>query len=209
VPRRNVHGVEPGHVHRERSMPRRGNMRSDERRLLQSRGCRRHKLQRRQCLHANRHLPRGNLHWVEPGSMRGERPMPCGRHVRSIEWDVFQSLCAQWHLVQRRQCVHANRHVPRRRMFGRESRRLYGERSMPRGRDLQPELRHLLESSGAQRHGVQRRQRLHANRHVPKWGVRGHESRRLHRERSMPRRGDLRHEHRHLFESSGDQRHGM
>ena len=44
---------------------------------------------------------------------------------------------------------------------------MHGERSVPYGGDVQPDQRGLLEPGGDQRDGVQRRERVHADRHLP------------------------------------------
>ena len=51
--RRGLHRLEPRHVHGERPVPRRWDMRSHERHMLESCGGQRRRLQRRQRLHAD------------------------------------------------------------------------------------------------------------------------------------------------------------
>ncbi len=72
-------------------MPRRGDLRSSERGLLQSGGTEWHELQRRQCVHADRRLHGGRLHRLQSGNLHSKRPMPRCRNVRSHNRRVLES----------------------------------------------------------------------------------------------------------------------
>ena len=72
----------------------------------------RHGVQRRQRLHADRHLPGGRLHGRQPGDLRGERPVPRRGRVQPGDGRVLEPAQAERHGVQRRQRLHADRHLP-------------------------------------------------------------------------------------------------
>jgi hypothetical protein len=80
---------------------------------------------------------------------------------------------------------------------------------MPRAGHVQSYDRPVLESGGAQRHGVQRRQRVHADGHVSERRVRRHESGGVHRFGPVPRREHVQSSDGPVFRSAGPGRHGV
>ena len=100
---RDMHGVKPGHVHGERSVPRRRHVQSDDGAVLESDGDQRDDLQRRERVHADGLLSERDLHRVEPRHMHGQRPMPHGRHVQSEHGGVLEPDCLGRNRLHRNQ----------------------------------------------------------------------------------------------------------
>ena len=117
--------------------------------------------------------------------------------------------CEQHRALQRRQRLHADRHLPGRRLHGREPGRLHGARPVPRRRHLRHGDRALLEPAEDRRDGLQRRQRVHADRHLPGRRLHGRQPGRLHGAGPVPRRRHLRHGDRALLEPAEDRRDGL
>src|SRR5213593_3517775 len=91
--------------------------------------------------------------------MRGLRPVPHARHLQPRDGRLQQPRQARRRFLQRRQRVHADRHLSGRRLRGDEPRRVHGLRPVPHGRHLQPRDGRLHQSRQARRGTLQRRQR--------------------------------------------------
>ena len=155
-------GCEPGRLHGARSMPSRRHVRARDRGLLEPQQGERQRLQRQQRVHANRHLPDRRLHGRQPEGVYRARPMSRRRHVRAGDRHLLQSEQGRRQRLQRQQRVHANRHLPDRRLHGRQPQGLHAVRSVSRRGHLCAGDRQLHEPRRGQRHQLQRRQRLHA-----------------------------------------------
>ena len=80
----------------------------------------RHGLQRRQRLHADRHLPGRRVHRRQPGDLHRDRPVPRRRHLQPATGVCSNPERGQRHRVQRRQRLHARPTPARRRVHRRE-----------------------------------------------------------------------------------------
>ena len=163
-------------------------------------------VQRRQRLHAERHLSERAVHRGQSGRVHGERSVPRRRDVHTCNGGLLESRESQRNVMQRRQRLHAERHVSERAVHRGESGRVHGERSMPRRRDVHTCNGTLLEPCESERSDVQRRQRLHADRHLSERAVHRGESGRVHGERPVPRRRDVHTRNGSLLESRESQR---
>ncbi len=74
----------------------------------------------RQRVHAERHVPVGDLHRREPGDLRGERSVPHRRRVQHRDGSLQQPREGERERVQRRERVHDQRYVPVWRVRGSE-----------------------------------------------------------------------------------------
>lgn len=187
-----MHRSESGHVHGERSMPCGRDVRHVDRRMLEPREGQRHCVQRRQCVHADRHVPIRSVLRRQSGDMRRGRSVPCCGHVRYVDRRLFQPCEGGRNELHRRQRVHANGHLPGRRMQRREPRDVPAERPVPRRRRVQCVDRNVLESAEGERQRMQRWECVHADRHVPGRDLLGIEPRHVRGERSVPHRGIMR-----------------
>ena len=158
----------------------------------------RHELQRQRLMHADRHMPGRHVHGRRPRRLRRPGSVPRRRHLQPGERHLLQPDKGQRRRVQRRRRLHAERHVPGRRLRGREPDHLHRLGSVPRRGHLQPGGRHLLQPQQGQRIGLQRRRRVHAERHVPGRRLHRREPGHVHRPGSVPRRGHLQPGERHL-----------
>jgi hypothetical protein len=154
-----------------------------------------------------RYLPGRRVHGREPGGLRGAGSVPWGRSVQSVDGRLLESGRCKRDGLQRRERLHASGQLPSGHLY-REPGHLRGAGSVSCGGNLQPGDRHLLESGGGERDGLQRWQCLHASRQLPGW--------RLYREPgdlrgpgSVPRGWDLQSRQRHLLEPDPGQRLGL
>ena len=163
VPERNMHGCEPDRVCGGRCVPRRGDVRSIERSVLESDRRKRDDVQRRKRLHADRYLPKRNMHGGEQSHLRSGRPMPRRRHLRSFVGHMFEPRHPGWKAVQRRLALHDQR-----RLHGGNVRwhsfDLRGHGPMPRRRNVRCDDREVLESDRCERDVLRRLQRVHEPR---------------------------------------------
>ena len=108
-----------------------------------------------------------------------------------------QNACTQTDTCQSGDCIGGNpRDVP-------------GDRSVPRRRHLQHGHRRVLDPDQGQRHGVQRSERLLADRHLPERRVHRRQPGDVHGARSVPRRRHLQPVDRDLLEPQQDQRRAV
>ena len=107
------------------------------------------RLQRRQRLHADRHLPGRRLHRVEPGDVHGARPVPRRRHLQPGDGHVLEpgqapngtacndgNACTQTDTCQAGVCT------------GAQPGDVHGVRPVPRGGHLQPGDGRVLQPRG-------------------------------------------------------------
>ena len=163
VPKRIMRRSQPRHVHGERPVPRRWNLRLSDGHLLESSESGRLCVQRRQRLLADRRLPERLMRWSQPRHVHGERPVSRRRHVRYRDGHLLESGKSRRCFVQRRQCMHRDRCVPERKLRWRIAGRLYRARSMSRSGELRSSDGRLLESHEVRRQRVQRRGCVHAD----------------------------------------------
>ncbi len=77
-------GVEPGRLHRVGSVPRRGHLRAVERHVLEPGEGRRRRVQRRERLHADRHVPGRRVHGLGPGGVHRVGSVPRRRRNATL-----------------------------------------------------------------------------------------------------------------------------
>jgi hypothetical protein len=106
-----VYGEQSGGLRGGRPVPHRGDVQPGDRHVQQSREAGRDKLQRRQPVHANRHVRGRGLRWRQPEVVHGERSVPHRGDVQSGDRHLQQSRKGGRDSLQRWECVHANRHV--------------------------------------------------------------------------------------------------
>ena len=120
------------------------------------------RLERRRRLHRDRHVPERRLRRIEPGRLRGIRPMSRGGHVRYLDRPVQRPGRGERNDLQRRRPLHDGRCLlgwrVRRRAASRlrRRRRLHGRQLQP-GDGLRPHEQHGT---------VQRRRRVHHGRYL-------------------------------------------
>jgi hypothetical protein len=117
VPERRVRRDESRHLQRAGSMPRRRQLQSGDRSLLEPREGERQRLHRRRSLHADRHVSGRNLRRRRTRHLHRARSVPRRRHVQSRHRRLYKSTQAERRRVQRRQRVHDRRRVPGRRVL--------------------------------------------------------------------------------------------
>ena len=224
----------------------------------------RHVVQRRQRLHADRHVPERRLHRREPGGLRGVRPVPRRGHVRPGSRACSNpakadgtacndgNACTQTDTCQAGVCAGANpvtcaasgpvprcghlrpgdgpvlepaegrRHDVQRRQrctqtdtcqagacVGGEPGRVRGADQCHVAGTCNPATGQCSNPIEGQRHGVQRRQRVHADRHLPERRVHRREPGRLHGVGPVPRRWAPATRARACSNPSKERRHGL
>lgn len=181
---------EPHYVYGARCLPRGGYVQSGRRNLQQSERAQRHGVQRQQCVYTNGSLPGGNV-YRDCGGLFAARYLPRRRYVRSGDGPLQQSGCSGRHDMQRRQWLHPDGYLPGGNVHRREPGHLHAARFMSLCGYVQSGDGSMHQSGSAERHHVQRQQRLHADRPVPSGNVHGVEHGRLRGVGSMPHRGDV------------------
>ena len=205
----NVHGREPGRLRRRGSVPHGRCVRPVYRRLLESLEAGRCSLRRRQRLHDGRCVSGGDVHGRKPGRLRRGRPVSRRGRLQSFDGRLLEPGEAEWDGVQRRQRVHDERHVSGGDVHGREPGSLRRRGSVPQRRGLRSGHGPLLESREAGRRRLQRRRRLHDDRHLPRRRLHRSEPRRLCRCGSVPRRRRLQPDDRHVLRAERARRDGL
>ena len=172
-------------------------------RLLEPERSRRHDVQRRQRLHADRHLPGGRVHRPNPVVCTASDQCHVAGTCNPATGIVLEPERRERHDVQRRQRLHADRHLPGGRVHGSGIRYGLHGRAISATSPASATRRRASARTRTRRrrHDVQRRQRVHADRHLPGRHVCSrHEPGGLHGQRSMSRRRRVRPRDRHVLE---------
>ena len=152
-------------------------------------------------VHANRHVRVRDLHRSEPGDVLCVGSVPRCRELRPDYGRLFKPNEGGWDFVQRWKPVHADRHVRVRDLHGCEPCDVLCRGSVPRCWELRSDYGRLFQPSEGGWEFVQRRERLHADRHVRGRDLHGSEPGDVLCFGSVPRCRELRSEHRRVFES--------
>ena len=120
LPGRDLHGDQPGDLHRPGPVPRGRDLRRRRPASARTRSDQRHDVQRRRRLHADRHVPGGHLHRDEPGDLHRPGPVPRRRHVQPGHRGLHEPDCVQRDVVQRRERLQRRRDVQRRHLPSRD-----------------------------------------------------------------------------------------
>ncbi len=142
-------------------MPHGGHLQYGHRSVLEPCSERRDELQRRERLHADGHVCLRNLHRLESGDLRGQRPVSCGGNLQHDDRRVHESGCRQRYRMQRRERLYSERYMPERHVHGVEPRHLQRSRRMPHGRHLRHDEREVFDSDGGRWNDVQRWECVH------------------------------------------------
>jgi hypothetical protein len=193
-----LHGKRSGHMHRDRFMSCRGNVQHGDGRVLESERGERHRVQRRQCVHTDGYVPGRYLHREQSKDVHRHGPVPFRRHLQYLHWSLLESRPHR-NLVQRRQCLYADRYVSSGHLHGNQSSHVHRHGPVPFRRHLQYLHWSLLESR-PHRNLVQRRQCMHDDGHLSVGHVHRH-CRYLHCVGRLSRRRDV-HSGFRLLESS-------
>jgi hypothetical protein len=131
--------------------------------VLEPRQVGRRRLQRRQRLHDDGHLPGRRLHRDEPRRLRRGRPVPRRRRLRPRDRDVLRAERAGGHDLRRRQRLHGRRRVPGGRVPSGVDGGMRRARRLSRGILLEPgkcQVKRILPASEAcRRTGTRRSER--------------------------------------------------
>ena len=168
---------------------------------------RRQRLQRRQRLHPDRHLPGGHLHRREPGRLHGAATSATSAGT----CDPATGMCSNPNEPTARPATTAT--PARRPTPARPAPAPAANPVVCAARDQCHVAGTCNPATGAcsnppsRRHRVQRRQRLHADRHLPGRHLHRRQPGRLHGARPVPRRRHLRPGDGHLLEPEQGRRH--
>ena len=162
-------GANPVVCTAQRSVPRRGDVRPGDRPCARTRQAERHRLQRRQRLHADRHLPGGALHRRQPGGLHGaaisattrgratRQPALCSNPAKPNGTACNDgNACTQTDTCQSGTCTRRQS-----RWSARRSDQCHDAGTCDPATGL------CSNPAKTERHRLQRRQRLHADRHLP------------------------------------------
>ena len=187
--------AQPRHVHGERLVPHGGHVQHEHGRVLEPGRDERDDVQRRERVHADRHVPERDVHGSEPRDVHRERLVPHGGHVQHEHGRVLEPRRGERHDVQRRQRVHAERQLPVGRLRACEPGDVHGERRVPHGRDVQLGDGAVLEPGRGNGTSCSDGNACTQTRHVPERDVHRGESGDLHGERPVPHGRHVQHEH--------------
>ena len=163
LPERDVHGRQPGDLPR-RPVSQRRDLQQDDGRLPITQD-ERHDLQRRERVHADRHLPGGRLHGREPGRVHRQRPVPRrGRRATRRRASARTRTRTNGTTCNDGNACTQTRHLPGGHLHRREPGRVHGAAtSATSPGTCNPATGVCSNPNASERHGVQRRQRLHAD----------------------------------------------
>jgi len=192
----------------KRPMPHSWHLRPDDRRLYESVEGEWDGMQRRERMYSDGQLPGRRVYGDELGDVHRERSMPHGGDLQHGYGRVLESYDCRWDLVLGREPLHADGQLPGRRVYGDEPGDVHRERPVSHGGLVRSRDGGVHEPGGAERDGMQRRERMHD------WGpVHARDLRRsggdLCGERSMPRHGDVQPGQWRMYESREGERDGL
>ena len=137
---------------------------------------------------------------VKPGDVCGAGSMSRRGRVQYVDGGLLEPGEGGWHRLYRRQCLHADGHLPIRYMHGVKPGGVYRVGSMSRRGDVQPGYGNVLEPDEGEWHVVQRQRCLYAVGYVSCGHVHWVKPGDVYSVGSMSRRGDVQPGHGNVLE---------
>jgi hypothetical protein len=203
VPERNLYRIQPSHMSGRGPVSDRGDVPADYRNVLATDGGPEwHELQRRERVHPDGHLPERNLYRIQPSDMSSRGAVSNRGDVPADYRNVLTPDAGrEWHELQRLERVHPDGHLPERSVYGIQPSHMSGRGAVSDRGDVPASYRNLLQpDASAKRYELHRRERLHADRHLPERNLHRIQPSHMSGRGPMPDRGDVPAGYRNVLE---------